>query len=197
MSGLGWKGEHVRLVPLDKARHLENSVTWLNDPEVTRWMLRGDFPMTRLAEEEWFDQASKASTESAFFAVETLDGEHVGVSGFHAIDWRNRVGTSGTIIGAREKWGRGLGTDSVRTRSRYAFEVLGLRLLLSEVMDGNVGSLRALTKAGYVESGCIPGRWWKRGAWRDSIQMHLEADEWRKQLATPPTDQTDQATPAQ
>ena len=41
----GWEGSKVRLVPLDKARHLENAVLWLNDPKLTAWTLIGDFPL--------------------------------------------------------------------------------------------------------------------------------------------------------
>jgi RimJ/RimL family protein N-acetyltransferase len=61
-------------------------------------------------------------------------------------------------------------------RARYAFEVLGLRLLLSEVMDGNLASLRMLEKAGYREVGRLPRRHWKRGAFRDAILLALERE---------------------
>ena len=32
----GWEGKLVRLVPLNEAKHLENYVQWVNDPEGTR-----------------------------------------------------------------------------------------------------------------------------------------------------------------
>lgn len=32
----GWTGEKVRLVPLDKAKHFENALCWLNDPDITQ-----------------------------------------------------------------------------------------------------------------------------------------------------------------
>lgn len=126
----GWTGSKVRLVPADKEEHFENALRWINDPEITRWTLIGDFPIARLAEEEWFDNMSKRmeSTE-IFFAIETLDGEHIGFSGIHRIDWRNGTGTTGTIIGAKELWGQGYGSDAARTRTHYAFEVLGLRMI--------------------------------------------------------------------
>ena len=59
-------------------------------------------------------------------------------------------------------------------RTRYAFEVLGLRLLLSEVMADNAASLRMLERAGYREVGRIPRRLWKRGAYRDVVLLALE-----------------------
>lgn len=175
----GWEGEKVRLVPLDKARHLDNAVAWLNDPEITAWTLVGDWPVGRLAEEDWFDSMSRQPPlglhEKVTFAIETLAGEHIGFSGLHNIDWHNRVATTGTILGRRDLWGQGYGSDAARVRTRISFEVLGLRMLLSEVMAENAGSVRMLKKAGYKEVGRIPRRIWKRGEWRDVVVLCLEA----------------------
>ncbi len=65
-------------------------------------------------------------------------------------------------------------TDAVRVRTRYAFEVLDLRLLLSEVLDGNAASARMLGCAGYRRIGRIPRRYFKRGAYRDALLFALE-----------------------
>ena len=172
--GYGWEGEKVRLVPLDKEKHLANAMVWMNDPEVTTWTLIGDTPITRLWEEEFFDSAMRGAGGQLTFAVETLAGEHIGFTGFHTVDHRHGVGTTGVLIGRKELWRQGIGTDIVRTRSRYAFDVLGLRLLLSEALDGNEASIRMLLRAGYREVGRIPRRYFKRGAYRDLLLFALE-----------------------
>jgi RimJ/RimL family protein N-acetyltransferase len=172
----GWEGEKVRLVPLDKAKHLENALLWINDPLITAWTLIGDHPMTRLAEENFFDQAMRGDSGAVHFAVETLSGEHIGFSGLHRIEWPAGVGVTGTILGRRDLWGQGYGTDAARLRTRYCFEVLGLRMLLSEVMADNIGSVRMLKKAGYREVGRIPRRLWKRGEYRDVVILVLERE---------------------
>jgi RimJ/RimL family protein N-acetyltransferase len=176
----GWEGEKVRLVPLDKARHLDNAIAWLNDPEVTAWTLVGDWPLGRLAEEDFFDRNLRQNPlsfagEDLTFAVETRDGsDHLGFSSLHRIEWRNGVAITGTIIGRRDLWGQGYGSDAAKVRTRFAFEVLGLRMLLSEVMVDNAGSVAMLGKAGYREVGRIPRRLWKRGAFRDVVLLVLE-----------------------
>ncbi len=172
--GYGWEGERVRLAPLDKGRHLEGALRWLNDPEVTRWTLIGDLPVHRLAEEDFFDRMGRGTETDVMFAIETREGEHIGFSGLHRIEWRHGSAVTGSVLGRSDLWGRGYGTESARLRAGYAFDVLGLRLLLSEVMDGNTGSIRMLLKAGYVQTGRIPRRHWKRGAWRDTLQFALE-----------------------
>jgi RimJ/RimL family protein N-acetyltransferase len=148
LMSYGWSGEKVRLVPLDSERHFENALRWINDPEITQWTLTGDFPISRLAEEEWFERVMRPNEKEVVFAVETLEGEHIGFSGLHQINWRHGTATTATLIGRKELWGKGYGTDAVRVRTWYAFEVLGLRLLISEVLDGNVASLKMLLKAG-------------------------------------------------
>jgi RimJ/RimL family protein N-acetyltransferase len=174
----GWEGEKVRLVPLDKGAHFENALAWLNDPEATAWTLVGDTPMTRLGEQEFFDNAMRPGGDNIHFAIETLEGEHIGFCGFIELDWRHGVARTGTIIGASQFRGRGFGTDAIRTRTRYAFEVLGLRILLTEAMQENTASIRALKKVGYREIGVVPERFWKRGAYRDLLLLALDRRAW-------------------
>jgi len=175
----GWEGEKVRLVPLDKERHAANIHAWMNDPDLTETVLSGDVPLTRAAEDEFIDKAGGqpgAHPSDIIFAVETLAGEHVGVCGLHQINYRHGVAVSGTIIGAAEARGRGLGTDTARVRTRYAFEVLGLRMLISEVFLENAASLKMLGRAGYREVARLPRRYWKRGAFRDVVLMVAERE---------------------
>ena len=172
--GYGWEGKKVRLVPLDKEKHLANAVAWLNDPEVTERMLIGDTPISRLGEEEFFDRTMRGDPAEVTFAVETLAGEHVGFTGLNRIDYRHGVAHTGAIIGRKDLRRQGLGTDLARTRTRYAFEVLGLRMLLSEALEGNEASIRMLKRCGYAEVGRIPRRYFKRGAYRDAVLFALE-----------------------
>ncbi|HXO21555.1 MAG TPA: GNAT family protein [Thermoanaerobaculia bacterium] len=172
----GWEGDKVRLVPLDKERHLENALAWINDPEITAWTLIGDLPLTRFAEVAFFERRGGPEDGEVSFAIETLAGEHIGFSGLHRIDWRNGFAATGTLLGRRDLWGQGYGSDAARVRTRYAFEVLGLRMLISEVMADNVASHRMLLKAGYREVGRLPRRYWKRGAYRDAVILVAERE---------------------
>jgi RimJ/RimL family protein N-acetyltransferase len=173
----GWEGEKVRLVPLDKGRHAANIQAWMHDPDVTETILSGDVPLTRAAEDEFIDKVSAHPEQhpaDVVFAVETLAGEHVGICGIHQINYRHGVAHSGTIIGAAGERGKGYGTDAALVRTRYAFEVLGLRMLISEVFAENAASLKMLGRAGYREVARLPRRYWKRGAFRDVVLMVAE-----------------------
>lgn len=173
----GWEGSLVRLVPLDKGRHAANVQLWMNDPDMTETILSGDVPLTRAAEDEYFDKmcADQGPQPSEIiFAVETLAGEHVGLCGLHQVNYRHGVAKTGTIIGPPEARGLGYGRDATLVRTRYAFEVLGLRMLISEVFPENTASIKMLERAGYREVARLPRRYWKRGALRDSVVMVIE-----------------------
>ena len=170
---IGWQGKKTRLVPLDYDRHFENSYQWINDPDVSEWLAVGDFPMARLAEKEWFDRCQKPSDTEVHFAIETLDGRHIGNSGLFQINARHGTAMSGSLIGVQTDRGKGFGSDAAITRAHYSFHVLGLRLMFSEFFVGNTGSERMQQKVGYLEYGRKPLAFWKRGAYRDIALTYL------------------------
>jgi len=182
---LGWEGRKIRLVPLEHELHFDNCVRWLNDPVVTAWTLIGDYPLTRVAEGDFFDRVARQSDTDIVFAIELLAEarEHIGVCGLHNVNYRHGTGVLGIIIGRPQLWGRGLGSDAIAVMTRYAFDVAGLRLILSEALAENVAAIRAQLKCGYQQLGCIPQRYWKRGAFRDAIQFCLTRDDWSRSQA--------------
>ncbi len=168
----GWEGQLVRLVPIDVERHLENYYQWLNDPEITENLLVGDTPITRHWEENFLKSVGSSDT-NILFAIEILNGEHIGGSGVHQIERQHGTAITGTFIGKKELWGKGYGTDAAVVRTKYCFDVLGLRLLMSGILEGNERSAKMLENAGYHKCGVIPQRYWKRGRYRDEIMYAI------------------------
>ncbi|HXH61565.1 MAG TPA: GNAT family protein, partial [Fimbriimonadaceae bacterium] len=122
---------------------------------------------------EWFEAAQKTDPAQVHFAIETLDGRHIGNSGLFKISHVHGTAESGTLIGDPADRRKGYGTDSVRVRAHYAFSVLGLRMLFSGHFGGNEASARMQEKAGYVVVGTRPKSFWKRGEYRDMVQTML------------------------
>ncbi len=176
--GYGWESERVRLVPLDEAKHFENCLRWINDPDVSEWILGGDEPMSRLQEKNWFDSVTSKNKEEFLFAIELLDGTHIGNSDLHRIDHKHKTAHSGSLIGPKEYRGQGYGTEAAQLRAWYAFTVLGLRILRSGYLGGNELSARMQAKSGYEIAGIIPGEYWKRGAYHDHVMTYLTRERW-------------------
>ena len=174
----GWEGKLVRLVPVDVDKHLANAQRWMNDPDATRNLVVGDLPMTLPGQREWLERAGKQNDREVVFAIELLNGEHIGFSSVHDINWKDGTALTGSLIGDEENRHKGYGTDASRVRCRYAFEVLGLRMLMTSVFEGNDRSLAMLKKSGYVECGRYPKKFWKRGRYVDDILLYTTSEMW-------------------
>jgi len=167
MELVGLKGEKVRLVPPDKTLHLENTIRWMNDPAVTRY-LNLNTGVTRGMEEEWLNRIQKRENEFVWAILDDHD-RHIGFTGIHRVDWRFRSAQTGTVIGDKNAWRRGFGSDAMRVRTRFAFETLGLHRLNSAARIDNLGSQRALEKAGYKREGIARKVIFHEGRWHDTV----------------------------
>jgi RimJ/RimL family protein N-acetyltransferase len=181
--GYGWEGELVRLVPLDEAKHFDNIVRWLQDPELTATLGYNDYPMTREAEREWWSVNAKGRETDIIFAIETLDGVHIGQSGIHSISHMHKTATTGSFIGEEAYRGKGYGTDAARVRTRYCFEVLGLRQVYSDYFEGNEASRRMSEKIGAKVWGIKPNAMWKRGRYVSEVMVYTTPDLFAEAVA--------------
>ena len=112
------QGTKVRLRAF-REDDLKNSVAWLNNPIVTRFLLNMR-PWSLVEEKEWLDRVMRnEDPRSVTFVVETNDGEFVGTTGLNRIDRRNRSAEAGIVIARPEEWGRGLGTDAMKSLLRH------------------------------------------------------------------------------
>lgn len=158
---------------MEEERHFENAVRWINDLTNTKWLAAPEFPMTRLKEQEWFEVRCRAGHDEANWAIESLDGEHIGFSNLFRIDFMHGTAISGSMIGDASYRGKGYGSDAARVRANFAFECLGLQTLYSSYFEENDGSARMQAAAGYEIWGRQPNAMWKRGAHRTMVHTFL------------------------
>jgi len=170
--GFGYEGKRIRLVPMDPDKHLENLVLWMNDTDVTDTLGFRGTPLSRGAEQEFIERINKDQT-NVVWAIELLDGTHIGTSGIHDVNLTNGTAGTGSYIGRTDLQGQGYGTEASILRARYAFMVLGLRMLKSYYFDGNTASQRMMEKTGYEEYGRIKGEHWKNGEFRNTVYTVL------------------------
>ena len=152
-------------------------ITWFDDLEVTRFIkLRN--PPSLDAEKEFLDRMAR-DPDSVFWAVEHV-GALVGGTSIVQIDWKHGFGTSGTVIGDKSAWGKGLARELMQLRARYAFTQLPLRKLKSAYMEGNEASGRAQAAAGYREVGRYRADRFVDGKWIDLILTEVHREDWLK-----------------
>lgn len=152
---------------------------WLNDREVTRWLLR-QTPITLAAEEAWLARvtADDPPREHFHFAIVRTDGDrHIGAIGLHHVSWIDRTAETGWLIGEKDEWRKGYGTEAVRLVLGYTFTGLGLRKVTSATVAANVGSNRVHEKCGYRLIGTRKAQFLRDGAHHDEHLWELSAEE--------------------
>src|SRR5690606_8542349 len=88
---------------------------------------------------------------------------------------------AGEVIGfalRADRWGQGLGAETVRLLLRLGFEQLGLHRLWGARSPDNAVSAQVMTKLGMIEEGRIRGHIRIRDTWRDSVVHSILRPEW-------------------
>ena len=153
----------------------EPMIGWFEDMEVTaRISMR--FPPSIEAERGWLQRL--AEDRGAILWVVEHDGRAVGTTAIVGIDWANQHGTTGTLIGDKSLWGRGIAGELMRVRADFAFTQLTLRKLKSAFIDGNEASRRAQLAAGYREVGRLREEIFRDGRWLDMVLTELHRTDW-------------------
>jgi RimJ/RimL family protein N-acetyltransferase len=176
MLGPVLRGEHVTLRPADDSDP-PRLVPWFGDLEVTRYLGR------RMAVALYYEvdilKKFGEAEDTVFWMIEA-EGETIGATGIHRIDWINAHGTTGIVLGAKDKWRKGHATEAMRLRTRYAFRDLNLHKLLSEAFVANVASRRALEKNGYRTIGISRDHFFTGGRWQDIWLGELLREDWER-----------------
>lgn len=127
---------------------------WRTDPELARFDAARPFAASF---EDYLalyrDELTYPSPYRRSFAVEDLDGRHIGNVMYYNIDATRREAEIGITIGERSYWGKGYGTDAVDTLARHILTVMGFRRVHLKTLDWNARAHRAFEKAGFHRIG--------------------------------------------
>lgn len=168
-----FEGELVRLRAAE-----EDDLPWINEhfwvPAVTRF-LSVAWPEPLAGTRAWLERSR--SEDTVGLVVETLaGGEIVGAAGLEARSSRERSAALGIWL-AEPHWGRGYGTDAVRTLCGYGFREMNLHRIQLQVYPFNERGLRAYERVGFREEGRLRDALFVDGRHHDVIVMGLLASE--------------------
>jgi RimJ/RimL family protein N-acetyltransferase len=172
-------GEHIRLRAAER-EDVKKFCVWVNDPEVTRY-LSLYLPMSRVDEENWFDSMTKRDQSEKTLVIEARDGngwKMIGNCGVFGIDPVNRLGELGIMIGEKDEWNKGYGTETMTLLLRHSFDTLNLNRAYLQVYAENTPAKRSYEKAGFVEECRLRQAVYKHGRYDDVIVMSVLRSEW-------------------
>jgi RimJ/RimL family protein N-acetyltransferase len=169
-------GQKTRLRRVERD-DIPTFVRWFNDPEV-RDFLTVYRPFSTAEEEKWFE-GQLDDRDSELFAIETADGVHIGNIGLHNVNWQYRHAGLGIVIGEKEYWGKGYGSDAVRTLLRFAFQEMNLHRVFLQVRDDNARGIRAYEKCGFQHEGRLREAIYSNGRYYDELWMGILRQEFK------------------
>jgi diamine N-acetyltransferase len=186
-------GEKVALGPLRRDL-LPLYQRWFNDFEVTRSAGSPLRPLTWEAEAAWYDGPEGPSTREgavSFNIYERATMRPIGQTGLHRVDHRHRTAEFSIVIGEKDCWGKGYGTEVTALMLDYGFTAMGLHSILLTVAGFNERGIRAYKRAGFREFGRRREAWRLGGRAYDVVYMDCLATEFqspvlRRMLAPSP-----------
>jgi RimJ/RimL family protein N-acetyltransferase len=172
------RGEKVYLRAPERD-DIETFVRWFNDARVIRF-LSMDSPMSRAAEDQWFERALASQGKDAYHFVmcRREDDERLGTIGLFGIDLKHGTAVMGIAIGEPAYWGQGLGTDALRALLDFGFGILRLDRIGLDVYAFNERARRSYEKCGFVLEGTMRQGLYRDGKRHDVHLMGILREEW-------------------
>ncbi len=159
-----------------KVEDIPDEYAWRVDEELSR--LDATRPLTMS-----YDDFLKYSKEEMQFpnfrskrlAVETIEGVHIGNVMYYDLNMRNSETELGIMIGNKEYWGKGYGTDIVKTLLKHLFEDLKLERVYLHTLSWNYRAQSSFSKSGFREIRSV-----RRGG-QDFLLMEVNRKDWKEE----------------
>ena len=175
-------GEKV-LLRAYKSNDIERAYEYVNDAELIRYLSPDvPFPMTYKEEKEWIEGQGKNKEGTYSFAIEDLEsGKYIGGCGVDKVNWLTRVATVGIMIGDKNYWGRGYGTDAMNTLIKFIFSNMNINKIKLYTFSFNERAQRCYEKCGFKIEGILKEEVFRDGQYYDEILMAIFKNQWDKE----------------
>jgi len=158
----------------------ERDYAWQSDPELAGLDAVKPLKVSfQVYLEEYKTVLSYPSPKRFQLAVETAEGVHIGNCACYNIDYKKGEAEVGIMIGRRDFWDQGYGSDAMTALADYIFNETDLKLLYLKTLDYNFRAQQCFRKCGFAPDG--------RGEndQHSFVLMSLKRQQWfkRKQAA--------------
>jgi RimJ/RimL family protein N-acetyltransferase len=167
-------GHKVRL-RRKKMSDARKDYRWQTDPELARL---DAMPLLTVSYAQYLLDYSTAlrfpAPSRRVFAIDTLEGRHIGNCVYYHIDEDRGEAEVGIMIGERDFWDRGYGTDAVIALVDHIFRETPLRRLHLKTLEWNDRAQRCFLKCGFNPCGSV-----NRNGYQFTL-MELHREGWEK-----------------
>jgi RimJ/RimL family protein N-acetyltransferase len=174
------KGTKVILRPV-RLSDAQAFVKWFNDKEVNKFLLIRHLDLK--FEKKYISDRikGKIKKDGIFFCIETRDGVHIGSTSIEIKNQRNRCGGFGIIIGDKNYWNAGYGSEAARLILDYGFKKLKLHRIELDVYSYNPRAIKVYKRLGFKKEGVKKEHNYWNGKFYDTIIMAMLESDWKNQ----------------
>lgn len=172
------KGENVYLRALEREDIKENYLRWMNDKEVTKYMSVGNFPVTKNDIENYYEAIKRDRNDIIFAIICKGTDKHIGNVRLGPIDSISKIAPYGIMIGEKDFWSKGYGSEVTKLIIEYAFKTLNVHKIVLRVNASNKGAIKAYEKAGLKVEGVTRSEVYINGRYHDQVHMGLLKEEY-------------------
>ncbi len=148
-------GENIRLRKKTLADAVDN-YAWQTDPELTQLdaapLLTATFPRYLSV---YLEELRYPSSKRRTFAIETLAGKHIGNCSYYDINEAKGETQLGIMIGNRDYWDKGYGTETVTLLLSRIFQETNLNRVYLKTRVSNIRAQRCFQKCGFALCGTL------------------------------------------
>lgn len=175
-----YRGALVRLASQSAEEMSKAFLKWDRDSELRR--LADSDPAQLWSEKrlkEFIEKDMEKDPPRAYrFSIRTLADDKL-IGGTSIVpNWMHGDAWIGIVVGDRDYWGKGYGTDAMHLIVQYGFVELNLRRVSLGLHAYNERALKAYQKVGFKMEGRMRGEGLRDGVRFDSLWMGLLREEW-------------------
>jgi len=150
--------------------------TWRTDSELAH--LDATPPLTTTLREYLLDYTSQLRylpPTRHEFAIDTLDGKHIGNCVYYGVNETKGEAELGIMIGDRDCWDKSYGTDAVTILVSHIFHQTDLKRIYLKTLDSNSRAQKCFQKCDFTPCGRLA----KDGF--SFVLMEIYREQWEKQ----------------
>ncbi len=170
-------GDGVTLRQIER-EDLPHVRRWLDDPEL-RGMIGATKPLSEAEAEEWFEGVVADESRAWYVIIRDEDDGVIGECGLLRMFPEWRTTDMSIVIGERDAWGKGYGTEVGRLLLDFAFEYMGMHRVAVGVVGFHEDAIQFWEKLGFVREGVQRDGYFHEGEFSDFVMMSLLEREWR------------------
>lgn len=163
------ESERLLLKPITQEHCTETYVSWMNDPEVIRYLeTGGNYTLDTLS----VYIVNTVTNKVYFWGIHIKESnKHIGNIKIDPINFRHGYGEYGILMGDRSEWGKGYAMEASKVIFDFCFKILQLRKVNLGVISSNETAIALYKKLDFVVEGVFKQHGYYENNLEDLIRM--------------------------